>query len=109
MGLPLCKKLAELLGGKIEVQSKLGVGSTFLVTLPIVYGKDDQTDRDRLQPKKDVESLAQSRSTIKILMVDDNEADRYTIKRFLSEFPCTILEAANGREGLELDQSSRKK
>ena len=109
LGLPLCKKLAELLGGKIEVQSKLGVGSTFLVTLPIVYGKDDQTDRDRLQPKKDVESLAQSRSTIKILMVDDNEADRYTIKRFLSEFPCTILEAANGREGLELDQSSRKK
>ncbi|MDF5716105.1 MAG: ATP-binding protein [Rhizonema sp. NSF051] len=37
LGLSLCKKLAELLGGKIEVQSNLGVGSTFFVTLPTVY------------------------------------------------------------------------
>jgi signal transduction histidine kinase len=34
LGLPLCRKLAELLGGRIEVSSELGVGSTFSLVLP---------------------------------------------------------------------------
>lgn len=37
LGLPLCKKLATLLGGHVAVHSELGVGSTFFVTLPIRY------------------------------------------------------------------------
>ena len=34
LGLPICKKLTELLGGKIEVQSKIGEGTTFSITVP---------------------------------------------------------------------------
>jgi signal transduction histidine kinase/CheY-like chemotaxis protein len=37
LGLPLCRKLAVLLGGKVWVQSELGKGSTFFAELPIVY------------------------------------------------------------------------
>jgi len=37
LGLPLCRKLAELLGGRIELASKVGVGSKFSVTLPVRY------------------------------------------------------------------------
>jgi signal transduction histidine kinase len=37
LGLPLCRKLAELLGGKIELESEVGVGSKFSVTLPVRY------------------------------------------------------------------------
>lgn len=37
LGLPLCRKLAELLGGRIEVDSRVGVGSTFRAVLPRVF------------------------------------------------------------------------
>jgi signal transduction histidine kinase len=38
LGLSLCKKIAELLGGGVAVQSELGKGSTFSVTIPVRYG-----------------------------------------------------------------------
>jgi signal transduction histidine kinase len=34
LGLPLCRRLAELLGGRVDVTSRPGVGSTFMLTLP---------------------------------------------------------------------------
>ena len=37
LGLPLCRKLAELLGGRIDLESELGVGSKFSLTLPLRY------------------------------------------------------------------------
>ena len=37
LGLPLCRKLAALLGGSVSVQSSPGVGSTFTAAIPILY------------------------------------------------------------------------
>lgn len=45
LGLPLCRKLAELLGGRVDVSSTLGVGTTFTLTLPRVLAST-QTDHD---------------------------------------------------------------
>ena len=37
LGLPLSRKLAELVGGRVEVRSRVGQGSTFTLSLPITY------------------------------------------------------------------------
>jgi signal transduction histidine kinase len=44
LGLPLCRKLAELLGGRIDLESELGVGSKFALTLPARYVTEEQTE-----------------------------------------------------------------
>jgi signal transduction histidine kinase len=45
LGLPICKRLATILGGKVGVTSELGRGSTFTATIPVTF----ETDRDDVQ------------------------------------------------------------
>jgi signal transduction histidine kinase len=53
LGLSLCKKLAEFLGGSIDITSSPGVGSTFLVKLPIVYAPDEENSLEKSAAKGD--------------------------------------------------------
>ncbi|MBD2679317.1 MULTISPECIES: ATP-binding protein [Nostoc] len=218
LGLPLSRKLAELLGGNISVKSELGQGSTFTASIPIVYPhatefptlqqpaplepnrlpilavedhpetlfiyekhlqestyqliptrtlaqarlvleqvrpmaimldimlegqngwtflrelKGDETTRsipvlvitiidnekqalalgadgflikpaDRLPLLNKLNTLINKNSLQKILLIDDDPAYRYLVKQLLVNTPLSILEAANGEEGLNLAQS----
>jgi signal transduction histidine kinase len=58
LGLSLCKKLAEFLGGSIEITSSPGVGSTFLVKLPIVYAGEPENYLEMSAAKEEAISLA---------------------------------------------------
>jgi CheY-like chemotaxis protein/anti-sigma regulatory factor (Ser/Thr protein kinase) len=82
LGLPLSRRLAELLGGKVAIESALGEGSTFSLTLPRVYG-------------------AHSVATGRVLIVDDDEAARYVLRQFLASAGFKVEEASGGTEGLE--------
>jgi signal transduction histidine kinase len=108
LGLPLCKKLTQLLGGKIEVKSKLGSGSTFVVTLPIVYRSQEDPKQSEPQTETDTsEKENQSDLSLKILTIDDDEVDRYTIRSLLANIPCHLIEAASGYRGLELAKTEQ--
>lgn len=81
LGLSLCKKLAEFLGGSIEITSSPGVGSTFLVKLPIVYAGDEENSWEMSAGKGDEIPLAiaDSRSpapdsAAKVLIVEDEDS-----------------------------------
>ncbi len=78
LGLPLSRKLAELLGGSVSVRSEPGVGSTFSVTLPRVYAGDDR--------RADPQPAGGGRPAV--LLVENDPSTRYLYERHLdgSEF-----------------------
>ncbi len=77
LGLPLSKKLSELLGGSITVQSAPGEGSVFSVTIPRIY-------RSLSAPIDIAESWELQSGRIPILAVEDNPADSFAVERILS-------------------------
>ncbi|MET0962767.1 MAG: ATP-binding protein [Noviherbaspirillum sp.] len=76
LGLPLCRKLASLLGGRVELQSTLGVGSTFSVVLPV---------RCAALPAQPTPSAPAGvdDARLPVLVVEDEESTRLLYERFL--------------------------
>ena len=102
LGLPLSRKLAELLGGSISLQSAPGAGSHFKVGLPIRYGSAPPAPA--LSPAVDaVESSGDlSHQVAQLLVIDDEDLARYLIRKQLGSLPVTVTEARSGAEGLAL-------
>lgn len=97
LGLPLTRKLATLLGGRVYVESKLGLGSTFIVELPFSHtGPLEGT----YISKPRTNSLGIRKN---ILIIDDDASDRSGLRAILSEeIDCEITEAHDGQAGLRV-------
>jgi signal transduction histidine kinase len=91
LGLPLTRKLATLLGGKVGVRSTPGLGSTFWAEIPIEY---DGPGVPRPLPPVD------DQKPLRILIVDDDETARYTLATFATRPGAEIFEAENGLHGI---------
>ena len=77
LGLPLSKRLAELLGGAIAVQSAPGQGSVFSVTIPRSYRAAEAVEAAE-------EEWVVDPARTPVLVVDDDPADTFAIQRLLS-------------------------
>jgi signal transduction histidine kinase/CheY-like chemotaxis protein len=103
LGLPLSRKLAELLGGTISVRSAPGVGSQFTVRLPVRYGSSDGP----AEPVRTVESLGHAmpsgdHNKPQVLVIDDEDVARYLIRKQLAPLAVDLMEARSGAEGLQI-------
>jgi len=98
LGLPLSKRLAELLGGKVTLESVLGQGSTFTASIPPYFNHQDSVI-EPTPPKPDITPKFASRH---LVIIDDEEAFRYVLRQLMSGFSFQISEAADGTAGLDL-------
>jgi len=100
LGLSISQQFVRLMGGEISVSSQPGSGSIFSFILPVDPASTiDVQDITREHP---VIGLKPGHSEFRILVVDDNEANRRLIKQLLSPLGFTVCEAENGQQAINL-------
>ena len=101
LGLTISKRLAEMMGGKIWVESEHGRGSTFSFTANFGLGKEKA--KKRFKPSQDLRGM-------KVLVVDDNATSRDILQAMLESFTFEVSVAASGPEGInELESAEEEK
>ena len=103
LGLSISKQIIELMNGTIDVDSKLGEGTTFTVKLPLQYVVRTQADKNITDNGTDNNIIKndQSLSDIKVMVVDDNQYNREIACELLRENGAHIIECASGSEAVD--------
>ncbi len=100
LGLTISRDYARLMGGELGVTSSLGHGSCFHLTVPVipVSGEPDLQQQEHLHR---IKRLKPGQPPCRILVVDDRDTNREILVKMLAPLGCVMLEAVNGRAGLE--------
>jgi CheY-like chemotaxis protein/two-component sensor histidine kinase len=90
LGLSLSRSLAELLGGELTLESVLGQGSVFTLSIPPERGDPSRAQRAADNTRK------------RVLLIDDDETFRYVMRQIISNEPrYEFIEAVDGDDGLK--------
>lgn len=103
LGLSISRQYARLMGGDLTAESSPGEGSTFMLTVPLLLsasGPEEESD-----PPRPVVGLAPGQPTYRLLVVDDNAANRALLVQLFTPLGFAVREAANGQEAVTIWQA----
>ncbi len=93
LGLSMSYGIVKQFGGEIEVQSKVGSGTTFTIVLPASNGESEEVQSD---------IAVREGKTARILVIDDEETVRSVLSKMLAQFNHQVTGAVSGEEGIRL-------
>jgi CheY-like chemotaxis protein len=99
LGLAISKRLVELLGGQIHVESELGKGSKFWFALPV-------STVEAPTPSSESGVTNRQQRNVHVLLVEDNEVNQLVATLMLDSLGCTWTCAPDGAKAIELNQST---
>jgi signal transduction histidine kinase/DNA-binding response OmpR family regulator len=101
LGLPLSRKLAQLLGGDVSVNSEVGVGSVFTVRIPIQFrGATEVSHEPDAKPELDATKLP-------VLVVEDNREALFIYEKYLKDSNFQVVPASSIRDARAAMRSMR--
>ncbi len=101
LGLPLSRKLAQLLGGNVSVTSEVGVGSVFTVRIPMQFrGATEVAQVSDAKPQLDATKLP-------VLVVEDNRETLFIYEKYLKDSNFQVVPASSIRDARAAMRSMR--
>jgi len=117
LGLSISRRLARLMGGEVSCRSQKGVGSTFILTLPLVDAPDKEPPPKPKPaavdppPAPSIEPAAPAsccgKESLAVLVAEDNKVNQKVAMRFLQRLGCEVTFAGNGREAVRILKDGR--
>ncbi|MBP7149197.1 MAG: response regulator, partial [Acidobacteria bacterium] len=97
VGLALAQRIVAAMGGQIEVESRVGIGSTFSVTVPLAVARP---------ARRDGAATPDALGGLRALVIDDNQTSRFILRDVLMGAGARVAVAPSGDEGLRLLRSA---
>ncbi|GAB5604851.1 PAS domain-containing protein [Sideroxyarcus sp. TK5] len=105
LGLPLARQYAQLMGGKISVESTPGQGSVFRVELPLEPVEASEVRRPDSIVTREVTGLAPGQPEYRVLIVEDQRDNKLLLAKLMQDIGIQAKVAENGEQGVALYQS----
>ncbi len=96
LGLSICRTLVDLMDGDIRVQSKPGLGTEFIVRLPLPISEMEDSGQ-RASPKETLNAQA----GLRVLAAEDNTMNQEILKRLAAAMDFDLTIAGNGAEAVD--------